>query len=706
MGWTSRSRRVRRGMLVGALLAAGLVAGGAPPPAAAVAGPSVVISQIYGGGGNANATFTHDFVELFNRGDTAQNLDTFAIQKASVTGTTWQVEDLPNVDLQPGQYFLVRFHSTAAVGSPLPTPDHMGSTTIDLSQNGGKVLLANTTVAQTGSCPTNASIDFITYGATDCAAEISPAAGMSSILANIRKLGGCQDTNNNSVDFEVVTPNPRNSATTAPCRPDLTVTGLSDPLSEVVQGDSMPITDTTANNGTDGAPSSTTAYFLSSDGLTNTASLNAGRTLDPLPAGGSNQQNSNVVVPSNTSPGEYWLRACADSDGVITETNEANNCMISANKVTVLAAIPNLEISTHDEPPATVLQGGQFTVNDTTTNSGTADSPASTTTHYLSPEGVANDISNIAIKSRPVGGLSAGASSLANPEGATVPVGTAPGNYWLITCADSAGIVIESDEADNCRTSVGQVEVIALPDLHVTTVGSPPASRMQGTKFPLSDTTKNLGGTDSVAGITRYFLSADAVWDDTDIVHFSRNVPQLAPAAESIGAPTSVKIPLSTPIGNYRLIACADISDTTDENHETDNCTTAAGTLAITKALPDLVVTAVSDPPASRKRGTTFSVTETVKNKGLAKAGASETWYYLSADKVAGNDKQLTGARDVGPLAVGAASQDAQKVAIPSTTKLGSYFVLACADGGKLRPEIKENNNCRSTATKIEIVRG
>ena len=30
------------------------------------ASSSIVISQVYGGGGNAGATFTHDFIELFN----------------------------------------------------------------------------------------------------------------------------------------------------------------------------------------------------------------------------------------------------------------------------------------------------------------------------------------------------------------------------------------------------------------------------------------------------------------------------------------------------------------------------------------------------------------------------------------------------------------------------------------------------------------
>ena len=30
--------------------------------------PDVVISQVYGGGGNSGATYTNDFIELYNRG--------------------------------------------------------------------------------------------------------------------------------------------------------------------------------------------------------------------------------------------------------------------------------------------------------------------------------------------------------------------------------------------------------------------------------------------------------------------------------------------------------------------------------------------------------------------------------------------------------------------------------------------------------------
>ena len=59
---------------VGALLAA---------PFAHGATSNVVVSQIFAGGGNAGATYTNDFVELFNRGAAAVNVTGWTVQYAS-----------------------------------------------------------------------------------------------------------------------------------------------------------------------------------------------------------------------------------------------------------------------------------------------------------------------------------------------------------------------------------------------------------------------------------------------------------------------------------------------------------------------------------------------------------------------------------------------------------------------------------------------
>jgi hypothetical protein len=119
---------------------------------------------------------------------------------------------------------------------------------------------------------------------------------------------------------------------------------------------------------------------------------------------------------------------------------------------------------------------------------------------------------------------------------------------------------------------------------------------------------------------------------------------------------------------------------------------------------PDLVVTAVTNPPGTARPGGSFSVTATVKNQGLASAGSSTVRYYLSLDGVQGTgDKLLSGSRSVASLAVGASSTGTVTVTIPSSTVSGTYFLLACADDTKVVAESNEGNNCRSSNTQIGV---
>src|ERR1041385_7563900 len=51
----------------------------------------LVISQVFGGGGNTGAPYKNDFIELHNRGATTISLAGYSVQYASTAGTTWQV---------------------------------------------------------------------------------------------------------------------------------------------------------------------------------------------------------------------------------------------------------------------------------------------------------------------------------------------------------------------------------------------------------------------------------------------------------------------------------------------------------------------------------------------------------------------------------------------------------------------------------------
>ena len=200
------------GVVISALAFAGYLA--SPPPSQALSS-GVVISQVYG---NDGTNFLFDYVELFNRGNTAVDITGWSVQvaKASNGGQSdeWFVTPLcpsGTCIIPAHSYFLVGEFGSSA--SSNPTPDAIGN--IDILGNNGKVALVNTTTALTVACPlANASvIDFVGYGPPANCAEgganaLNPANQNEAIC---RKGAGFVETDNNANDFESCTPNPRNS---------------------------------------------------------------------------------------------------------------------------------------------------------------------------------------------------------------------------------------------------------------------------------------------------------------------------------------------------------------------------------------------------------------------------------------------------------------------------------------------------------------
>ena len=66
-----------------------------------------MVNEVYGGGGNAGATYTNDFIELTNRGSTAVSVDGWSVQYHSSSATgTWQVTPLAG-SIAPGAFYLI-----------------------------------------------------------------------------------------------------------------------------------------------------------------------------------------------------------------------------------------------------------------------------------------------------------------------------------------------------------------------------------------------------------------------------------------------------------------------------------------------------------------------------------------------------------------------------------------------------------------------
>ena len=228
---------------------------------AASAQTGLVISQVYGGGGNSGAPYTYDYLELYNPTSSAISLAGLSFQYASSTGSSWNAVALPSVSVASGHYFLIQAAAGSASPANLPvTPDFVPASAPNFSATTGKIALVNGTAALSGTCPATGSniVDFIGYGTATCYLGSGDAPAPSNTTADIR--GGF--SNNNAADFTVGAPNPHNSSYGSSTS-GLSATGEATP-STVTSGNPVLLTVTV-----------TPAANPASTGITVTADLSA-----------------------------------------------------------------------------------------------------------------------------------------------------------------------------------------------------------------------------------------------------------------------------------------------------------------------------------------------------------------------------------------------------------------------------------------------
>ena len=246
-----RARRSLLSTFGSALLIAGLLPATIAAPALATS-PDLVISQIYGSGGLSGALYQNDYIELYNRGSAAVDLDPYSIQYASATGTgnfggtSGQLTALPAYTLNPGAYILI-VEAGGVNGSPLPNPNITDFPGINLSGTSGKVALVSGDTSlgcNGGSAPCSADalariVDLVGYGTANFFEGSAAAPATSLTLADFRASSGATDTDNTAADFAAATPNPR---TTGDVAPSVTSTSPADGAAGVSPTSTISIT--------------------------------------------------------------------------------------------------------------------------------------------------------------------------------------------------------------------------------------------------------------------------------------------------------------------------------------------------------------------------------------------------------------------------------------------------------------------------------
>ena len=258
--------------------------------------------------------------------------------------------------------------------------------------------------------------------------------------------------------------------------------------------------------------------------------------------------------------------------------------------------------------------------------------------------------------------------------------------YYVVSGQNSLGESGDSNEAS---------AVPNIPPDAVVSALTGPSDIGAGAAVTVSVTTKNQGLGNADPSVTRFYLSPNSSLDATDTpLDGHQSVPALL-AGASVAASVSITIPGETATGRYYIIARADDADVLAESVETNNTKSR-----LVDVGPDLDVSAFV-VPSTGAAGATISVTDTTANAGGAGAAATTTTFYLSSNGSLGAGDTPLGSRNVPALSAGGVNSGSTDLIIPATTAVGSYYVIAKADGNDVVLETSETNNSYSRPIKV-----
>lgn len=297
--------------LVGCALSAATALAATAPAAGAA---DVVISQVYGAGGNSGASYQSDYVELFNRSATPRSVDGWSVQYASATGTGAFQAAAINGTIAPGGRLLVKLAS-GTNGQPLPAPDQSPSSALNLSGTAGKVALADQATGvgcNGGSIPCTPPqreriVDLVGYGTANFFEGTGPAPATTATTAAVRGQDGCRDSDDNATDFTREPAAPRNAASApTPCRTgtptDPTGTGRAQPDAVAPGASTLLAVDVTPGTVPPSTGITVTADTTRIGGAATTALNDAGQDGDATAGDGTYSRQVTVVPTTAAGP--------------------------------------------------------------------------------------------------------------------------------------------------------------------------------------------------------------------------------------------------------------------------------------------------------------------------------------------------------------------------------------------------------------------
>ena len=475
---------------------------------------------------------------------------------------------------------------------------------------------------------------------------------------------------------------------------DLTVQGASLYSSSVVAGGSLATNCSIYNISGATANTSTLGYYLSTNPVldANDQLLSNSQGYFPLVAGQYSPRYATMTIPAGTASGTYYILFAADYLNQVSESNETNN--VTAVSFQVIPSSVDLVIEQAAVNPQNTAVGSPLSLNCSIINQGNTTSGSSSVGFYFSTNATL-DAADQLLTSQYGPQLYPPYSS-SRYGTTTVPSGLVPGTYYILFVADYQNQESESNEANNVKAVSFTVSPPGV-DLVLQQEQLYPGSTVAGNSLQVSAAILNQGNTLANSSTVGFYLSANQVFDASDVLLTTNVGGQLAATLSDYRSAYPV-IPATTTPGNYYILFVADPQNVVAETNETNN----VKSLALTVLAPtiDLLVQSTYLGSASVAPGGTTSTTCYLVNQGNALTNTATVGYYLSTNAMLDASDVLLGSTTGALYGNGYATRYAN-LTVPVGTAVGSYYILFVADYQGQVVETNEANNVSTASLQV-----
>ena len=415
--------------------------------------------------------------------------------------------------------------------------------------------------------------------------------------------------------------------------PDLIIEAITWAPENPQKSDDVTFTVTIKNQGTGKADSSRVHFYIdgSSRGYLNVQEIDAGDKVA-------------TTIIWIAQAGSHAIKAVADSDDKVTESDETNN----EKAVTFSALAPDLIIETITGSPAGPSIGDTVTFTVTVKNQGSSGAGPSRVYFYID-------------------GSSRGYQSVReiNP-GATMTKTftwtTQAGYHDIKAVADSNNEVTESDETNNEK-----MVTFPVPDLIVETITWSPEEPSENDTVTFTVTIKNQGSGRTDPSRVYFYIDGSS--------RGYQEVQEINP-----GAAVTKTLTWTAQTGSHDIKAVADLNNEIIESDETNN----EKSVNIQTLAPDLIVETITWSPEEPSENDTVTFSVTIKNQGSGRAVPSYVYFYI--------DDSSSSYRRVQEI-----NTDATETkTFTWIARAGLYTIKADADSNDEVTESDETNNEKS----------